>query len=246
MTAKNQKGSEPVPIDPHLIDWAEYWYPISWKGVLAGGVITAIGACATIAFLLLQWRTTSIREQQSELRTATLETQTEQAKAALGTAQANIAKANAQIAAANEGAAKANERAATLEREAAVARLEQERLKNQMVARRVSAEQRDTIIAGLAGKTITFASFGWASDQETGQFAQELWMALSQAGVKLDLSLPSTPLSGFGVLLSGPADTPGLANVSAALSAAGIPFAVGNRSAHLQIMVGPRPPLPSR
>jgi hypothetical protein len=97
MAPKNKKGSDPVPIDPHLIDWAEYWYPISWKGVLAGGIITAVGACATIAFLLLQWRTTSIREEQSELRTATLETQTAQAKAELGTAQADIAKASVAV-----------------------------------------------------------------------------------------------------------------------------------------------------
>jgi hypothetical protein len=107
MAEKNVKGSQPVPIEPSLFDWAEYWYPISWKGVLAGGVITAVGACATIAFLLLQWRTTSIREEQSEVRTVALEAQTAQANAALGTAQADIAKANAQIAEANARALEA-------------------------------------------------------------------------------------------------------------------------------------------
>jgi hypothetical protein len=34
MAAENQDGSHPVPIEPALLDWAEYWYPISWKGVL--------------------------------------------------------------------------------------------------------------------------------------------------------------------------------------------------------------------
>src|ERR1700737_1675494 len=98
MAIENQKDSARVPIDPALLDWAEYWYPISWKGVLAGGVMTAVGACATIAFLLLQWRTTSIREEQSEFRTAALEMQTAQANAALGNAQADIEKSKAEIA----------------------------------------------------------------------------------------------------------------------------------------------------
>jgi hypothetical protein len=101
MAAKNQKGADSVPLDPSILDWAEYWYPISWKGVLFGGLVTAVGACATIGFLLLQWRTTTIREEQSELRTSSLETQTSQANAALGIAQADIAKAHAQIADAN-------------------------------------------------------------------------------------------------------------------------------------------------
>jgi hypothetical protein len=115
MAAENQKGSDTLPIDTALLEWAEYWYPISWKGVLAGGIITAVGACATIAFLLLQWRTTSIREEQSEWRTSTLEMQTAQANAALGAAQADIAKANVQI-------AEAKKQTATLEKDTANAR----------------------------------------------------------------------------------------------------------------------------
>ncbi|MFH1342162.1 MAG: hypothetical protein ABIL01_13330 [Pseudomonadota bacterium] len=130
MAHENNIGSQPSRIPPALLEWAEYWYPISWKGVLAGGIITAIGACATIAFLLLQWRTTSLREDHSEWRTSTLELQTAkanegaakasahaaelsvqaeelrkgaaEANAKLGATQADVAKANAEIAAANE------------------------------------------------------------------------------------------------------------------------------------------------
>ncbi len=65
-----------MAVDPSLLEWAEFWYPVSWKGVLAGGLITAIGACATIAFLLLQWRTTTLREEQSDWRTSVLEAET--------------------------------------------------------------------------------------------------------------------------------------------------------------------------
>lgn len=101
MATENQIGSHPLPIDPKLLEWAECWYPISWKGVLVGGLITAVGACATVAFLLLQWRSTSIREDHSEWRTWTLEAETAQAKADLGKAQADIANAHARIAEAN-------------------------------------------------------------------------------------------------------------------------------------------------
>jgi hypothetical protein len=94
MAMKNQKGSDPVPIDQALLDWAEYWYPISWKGILIGGVITAVGACATIAFLLLQWRTINIREEHSEWRTSTLELQTAEAKRDTTAAQERIAGLN--------------------------------------------------------------------------------------------------------------------------------------------------------
>jgi hypothetical protein len=98
MATQNQKGSEPVPIDPALLDWAEYWYPIAWKGLLAGGVITAIGACAGIAFLLLQWRTSTIREEQSEWRTSALELQTAQAKRDTANALERAALANQRAA----------------------------------------------------------------------------------------------------------------------------------------------------
>jgi hypothetical protein len=135
MVSENKKGSRPVSIDPALLEWADYWYPISWKGVLAGGLITAVGACATIVFLLLQWRTTGIREAQSEWRTASLETQTAQANAALGVARADIAKANAQIA---EASARQKE-----------AELKLEQLRQRVSQRHVD---REVFLKNLEGK----------------------------------------------------------------------------------------------
>jgi hypothetical protein len=101
---KKQEDAPFVAVDPSLLEWSEYWYPPSWKGVLTGGVITAIGACLTIPSLLLQWRTTTIREQQSDWRTSILEADTARAKAELALAQADIAKANAEVANANKRA----------------------------------------------------------------------------------------------------------------------------------------------
>lgn len=123
-----------MAIDPSLLEWAEYWYPISWKGVLAGGLITAVGACATIVFLLLQWRTTTIREVQSDWRTSVLESETAKAKAELGTAQADIAKATAQI-----------EEARARQREAEL-RLEQ--LRERLSQRHIKGEQFLKILDG--------------------------------------------------------------------------------------------------
>ena len=84
------------------------------EGVLAGGILTAIGACATIAFLLLQWRTTTIREQQADWRTTVLESETARARADLGTAQASIAEAQVKIAEANNQAKQAELKLAEL------------------------------------------------------------------------------------------------------------------------------------
>jgi heme/copper-type cytochrome/quinol oxidase subunit 1 len=91
MASENQMASELSPLDPALLEWAEYWYPIAWKGLLAAGAVTAVAACATIAFLVLQWRTTSIRENQSEWRTSALELQTAEAKRETSAANERIA-----------------------------------------------------------------------------------------------------------------------------------------------------------
>lgn len=170
MAEKNQRGALRVAVDPSLLDWAEYWYPISWKGVLAGGVITAIGACATIAFLLLQWRTTSIREEQSDWRTSVLEADTARAKADLGAAQADIAKAHAEI-------AKAQARTAEAE-------LALQKLKN---PRHLKPEQMQRLIADLrkhAGKKfcVTVGRIHADPFAEQTVFANELTSAFISAG----------------------------------------------------------------
>ena len=126
-----------MAVDPSLLDWAEYWYPISWKGVLAGGVITAVGACATIVFLLLQWRTTTIREEQSDWRTTVLESDTAKAKAELGRAQADIVKADAQIAEAN-----ARQKEAELRLEQLRERLSQRHIKGEQFLKVLEGKPR--------------------------------------------------------------------------------------------------------
>jgi hypothetical protein len=123
MADQDKMGSDlSSPIDPTLLAWAEYWYPIAWKGLLGAGIVTALAACATIAFLLLQWRTSLIREQNSDWRTSVLETQAKRADADLLKAKSDIADADARAAAAQADAARAGERASALEVDAAKAR----------------------------------------------------------------------------------------------------------------------------
>jgi hypothetical protein len=87
-----------VPMSQPLLDWAEFWYPISWKGVFIAGAITAIAACVTIAFLMLQLKTSSVREAESEWRAWRLQLQTVEAKKARSDALERIAALSNQTA----------------------------------------------------------------------------------------------------------------------------------------------------
>jgi hypothetical protein len=264
MATENQRES--VPLNPALIEWAEYWYPISWKGVLAGGIITAIGACATIAFLLLQWRTTTIREEQSELRTVSLESQTAQANAALGAAQADIFKANARIATANEGAAKANERAAEASRKAEAERVERLKLELRLAPRWLSpqaSQQLTALMKPLAGMEIDLITYEAASTDVT-PLAMQLVQALSDAGM---VAKAFTPMGAgavvTGILVRCDANAPpdikdAVGKVAVALNAVGLaagpwePFPAseppagayngpGQATAKLRMLIGAKP-----
>ncbi len=90
--------SSSPPVAQALLAWAEYWYPISWKGLLIAGAVTAIGACVTIAFLVLQWRTFSIREMQTEWRRSVLESQVAEVKKEAADELARVADLNVETA----------------------------------------------------------------------------------------------------------------------------------------------------
>jgi hypothetical protein len=108
-------------IDPASLNWVEHWYPIAWKGLLVAGLITVIGAIGSMGFLLLQWRASGIREQQSDWRISILEVQAKRANADLERAKSDIADADARAAATQVDATRATERASALEADAAKA-----------------------------------------------------------------------------------------------------------------------------
>jgi hypothetical protein len=131
MADQNHMGSDLSPIDPATLNWVEYWYPIAWKGLLVAGLITVIGVIASIGFLLIQWRASSVREQLSDWRISVLEVQAKKADTDLVRAKADIADADTRAAAAQADARLATERASALAADAVsaqerIATLEQE------------------------------------------------------------------------------------------------------------------------
>ena len=165
MTAQNQMASDLSPIDPLLLAWAEYWYPVAWKGVLAAGLITAIGACAGIVFLLLQWRTSSVLEQQSEWRTSALEVQAKRADADLAGAKADIASADARAADANARALEAQ--------------LALEKFK---APRTLTSERQTTIAAEMKRFSGTPFVLGVFQEQEALALQAQIESILTEAG----------------------------------------------------------------
>jgi len=111
-----------------------------------------LAACAAAGFLLLQWRTSLIREQESDWRTFALELQTQEAKRDTAAAQEHIAELNkktARLGAETESAraaiATANARAAEANRLAEQERLARVQLEARLAARVVSADNQNRI-----------------------------------------------------------------------------------------------------
>ena len=105
IATRREAALETLPVDPALLERANLWFDISWYVIFFAGFATALGAFATLAFLVLQYWSSGIKERHTEWRTSTLELETGRAKAELGRANEAIAKANAETAKALERAA---------------------------------------------------------------------------------------------------------------------------------------------
>ncbi len=70
---------EPAPVDPSLLVSANWWFDVSWYGLLIAGCITTFAAAATVIFLFIQYWSSGVRERHAEWRTSALELQTAQA-----------------------------------------------------------------------------------------------------------------------------------------------------------------------
>jgi hypothetical protein len=256
MATKNQMSSELAPIDPALLDWAEAWYPVAWKGLLAAGVVTAIGACATIAFLLLQWRTIDIRERHSEWRTHMLELQT--AEAQRDTARLNNETAwlyekgrlTADAVLATAQATKANAVAAQL----LLALTRQ--LPGIQMAGFLSAEQYERIISKVkpfAGKQFDMAVDITTTALERVSLLGSIGAAVETAGwVKVASKQPSVPpVLGVIIEVDGSKDSELLdaaKTLASALNDEGIVATVNPKAETdaandnvIHILVGPKP-----
>jgi hypothetical protein len=151
------------PASQSLLQWAEYWYPISWQCVVAAGVATALCASVMVAFLVLQWRTASIRELQTAWLSTNLEAQTAQAR---------------------KDTAEALERAADLDREAASLHRRNLSLAELVQPRQLTGEQAHEFTQALApysGRSVVLWSYGL--DLEGSALAQQIRESLIAAHV---------------------------------------------------------------
>jgi hypothetical protein len=80
ITMTRDKNLESLPIDPSILARADWWFDISWYGLLIAGGMTALAAVATVIFLFLQFWSSGVRERHTEWRTTALETETATAK----------------------------------------------------------------------------------------------------------------------------------------------------------------------
>lgn len=142
------------------LPWANFWYDAFNVMLFIGAFAVAVGTYGSI-------KMGAAKERFSNERTTALETQGDQARAALGVAQADIAKANAQIAAANESAAKANERTAELTLVIENERRDREKL----MARTLPLAQMKELTAALNGKIKSVRIFVVSDDIEAMMYA---------------------------------------------------------------------------
>jgi chromosome segregation ATPase len=158
MAEQSQMSSDLPSIDPAVLSWAEYWHPIAWKGLLIAGSLAALAAVASIAFLLLLWRTSTIKDVSAEWSNATLQAQAKTAEAHRLRARKDLADANTLAAKAETRAAHATETVTSLE--ASTAELQQ----------RIATLDRERAVAASA---LTAADAHAASAQAEATHATE-------------------------------------------------------------------------
>jgi hypothetical protein len=176
MAIENQIPSSP-PVSQALLAWAEYWHPIAWKCLMIAGAVTALGACVTIAFLILQWRTTSIRETQAEWRLSVLEHKVAEAKD-------EAADERERIAALNVEATNERDHITALNVEAAALTRKNSSLEEMTHPRRLSPAQINDVTAAwkaYAGHSVTLWSYGM--DLEGSALSEQIKDCLTGARV---------------------------------------------------------------
>lgn len=133
------------------------------------------------------------------------------------------------------------ERIAELNHETAQARLETERLRQQIAARRLSEDQINKIAGGLVGLAIPLRLGAMANDPESMQLAIDIRRALLAAEIKVPL-ISSQLMAGIvvGIIIKGPKND--ALRVGRAFVAAGLNVQVKEQAGDLVILVGSKPP----
>ena len=90
-------SSDLPSIDPAVLAWGEYWYPIAWKGVLVSCSIAVLAALASSGFFLLLWRASIVKDHSIDWRTTALQAQTKTLNADVLRAGKDLEEANARV-----------------------------------------------------------------------------------------------------------------------------------------------------
>ncbi len=198
----------------------QFWQSIADWLLLAAAILGALTVIGSFA--------SSVISGQALKR---LQTDADQ-RIALATARGEEARADA---------ARANEHTARLENETEQARLETERLRQQMAWRRLSEDQIKKIASGLASLAIPLRMAAIANDPESMLFASDIRRALLVAGITTTLA--SKVIAGavpVGIIIKGPKDD--ALRVGQAFVAAGLNVQIKEQAGDLKILVGSKPP----
>jgi predicted nucleic acid-binding Zn-ribbon protein len=139
--------SDLPPMDPAALGWIEYWYPVAWKGLLAGALITVIAGITAIGFVLLLWRASNLRDQYSDSRNSVLEVQAKKAEAGLARAKADLSDTDARLADTQAEARRTNELISALKADAA-------KLQARMVTLKTEAADANAAVVDAEARAI--------------------------------------------------------------------------------------------
>ncbi len=73
-------------------EYADWWYDLSWKGIIGFGTVAAIATAGTVVFTMLQFWSDSVRDEKSERRNKAMEVQLSEANARALEAQLALEK----------------------------------------------------------------------------------------------------------------------------------------------------------
>ncbi len=152
-------------------EYADWWYVVSWKGIIWAALATALAASATLIFALFQFWADGIRDARANDRHVALEVQTSEAKRDTAGAMERIATLQAEA----EG----------LKAQAEADRLARVKIEQKLAPRSLSGEQQLAVVEGIkrfAPQPFRFVSY--QDDPEVVHLVHGLIRVLIGAGWK--------------------------------------------------------------
>jgi hypothetical protein len=206
----------------------------AWENIMLGSLAFAAVAAAVVGvatYCVVQLQRVELAASKEEFEKYKIDTGKE------------IAAANAVGDSAKAEAAKANEKTASLQKEADEARLETQRLKQQVAWRRITRPQHDALVSALTGKKIDFFLSFVDADPESALFPDDIDRTMKDAGLKP--SFFSGWQRAVGLSIAG-TDSPELTALVEAFDAAGLPLVrkpIDHPSFKIELLVGSKPPV---